>query len=72
MINILNEIRDLFCSLVPSRKDLHLEFYENIDTELIKQMAENNALDGNTVYNIINYIINLIKNYNHQLWMSLL
>lgn len=60
LINILNEIRNEFCSLVPSRKDLHLEFYENIDTELIKQMAENNALDGNTIYNIVNYIINLI------------
>jgi hypothetical protein len=60
LVNILNEIRNLFCSLVPSRKDLHIEFHENIDTDLIKQMAENNALDGLTVYNIVNYIINLI------------
>jgi hypothetical protein len=60
LIKILNEIRDLFCSLVPSRKDLHKEFYENIDTELIKQMVENNALDNSTVFNIVNYIINLV------------
>ena len=63
LINILSEIRDTFCSFVPRRNDIHREMYENIDIDFIKSMAQNNAIDGTTIYNLAIYIVSLIKKF---------
>ena len=63
LISLLNEIRDTFCDLVPNRKDIHEEIYENIDIDLIKNMIEHNAFDIENLKNLSIYIISLVKRF---------
>ena len=52
LLNIITELRDTFCKFVPNRQDIHEEIYENIDVELIKNMATNDAFDDENLYKL--------------------
>ena len=47
----------------PSRNDLHHKIHENIDIDYIEQMIKHNAISGDYIYNIVNYIITQIKTF---------
>ena len=61
MINVLSELREKLCNLVPHRVDLHKEYYEFIDVDLIKQMLDNNAMSPSFVISLVNYIISVLR-----------
>jgi len=63
MIAVLTELRDVLCSLVPNRPDIHKEIHENIDIDLIKNMVENNAFDNKNLYQLTIYIVSMIKKF---------
>ena len=64
VIAVLEEIRDGICELVPSREDLHETMYEAIDIDLIKQMLQHDALDNSYIFNLIQFIITKLKNFD--------
>ena len=61
IISILEEVRERIALLTPNRVDMHKLLEEYIDTELIKQMLENNAVDDNYFYRLSCYIIERLK-----------
>lgn len=61
IILILDEIRQRIALLTPNRIDMHKLLEEYIDTELIKQMLENNAVDDNYFYRLSYYIVERLK-----------
>jgi hypothetical protein len=64
VIAVLEEIRDGICELVPSRNDLHETMYEAIDIDLIKQMIQHDAIDNSYIYNLVQFIITKLKNFD--------
>ena len=64
LLSILEEIRERVCDLVPSRGDLHETMYENIDIDLIKQMLSHDAMNDEYIYNIVQFIITQLKNFD--------
>ena len=50
--------------MVPNRLDLHEDLYEHIDTRLLQQMLEHDAVDSNYIFNLIQYIIDKLKNFD--------
>lgn len=60
-ISILDEIRQRISLLTPNRVDMHKLLEEYIDTELIKQMLENDAVDDNYFYKLSHYIVERLK-----------
>tara|TARA_B100000427_G_C15433214_1_gene561789 strand:+ start:21 stop:527 length:507 start_codon:yes stop_codon:yes gene_type:complete len=63
LLNVLTEIRDMFCEFVPNRLDIQEEIKEKIDPILIKNMIENNAFEKSELYNLSIYIISLVKKF---------
>jgi hypothetical protein len=63
LMKLIEEIRDTFCGLVPSRTDIHTEIHDKIDIIIIKNMMENNAFDDESLMNLCKYIISLIKKF---------
>lgn len=62
-VQIITEIRDRICMFAPSRNDLHHNIHENIDIDYIEQMIKHNAISGEYIYTIVNYIITQIKTF---------
>ena len=63
VISLLEELKTLFYSCVPSRIDIHQEIYEGIDIELISQMIDNRVFDTESIKGVCIYIIDLIKRF---------
>lgn len=63
LIILLKEMKQLFYSLVPSRRDIHTEINESIDTDLLLQMIENKAIDDTEILKIMEYIVSLILRF---------
>lgn len=61
LIIMLKEIKILIKNLIPNRLDIHNDIDDKIDTELLLQMLSNNAINFNEIYNLMNYIHNLLK-----------
>lgn len=61
LLAILNEIKERICQLIPSRKDLHKNVEDNIDTKLIEQMLKYNALDDSYIFNVVQFIVTQLK-----------
>ena len=59
--SLLEQIKERLCNIVPKRKDLHEQIEENIDISYFKQMVEHNALDNSIIRQIMNYVIDKIK-----------
>lgn len=69
--NILSEIKERLCNIVPKRRDIHRELDENLDVDFYRQIQSNNALDQNTINGIMFYIIEQIKTFGSledELW----
>uniref|UniRef100_A0A6C0E5J1 Uncharacterized protein n=1 Tax=viral metagenome TaxID=1070528 RepID=A0A6C0E5J1_9ZZZZ len=61
VIDLLDEFKTMIYSCYPSRVDKHNEIEKHLDSELIKQMIKNNAIDINDIRKMSFYILNLIK-----------
>lgn len=57
----LEEIRARIALMTPKRIDIHQKLAEYIDIDFIKQMLENEAIDNKYIYNLVNYIIDKLK-----------
>jgi hypothetical protein len=63
IIDCLKDTRYFMASLIPNRKDIHQELWEKIDTELIEQMINNEAIDPLYIKQLVCYIVNKIKQF---------
>lgn len=61
IILILKEIKHLFYALIPHRHDIHNELNEHIDTDLLLQMLENDAITFDEIFKIMTYIVELLQ-----------
>ena len=57
IINILTELREKLCKLVPHRHDLHEEYHQFIDVDLIKQMLDNDAMSPSFIISLVNSFV---------------
>ena len=64
LLQILEDIKERICDLVPNRPDIHQDMYEHIDTRLLQQMLEHDAVNDNYIFNLIQFIINTLKNFD--------
>lgn len=64
LLQILEDIKDRICDLVPNRPDIHQDMYEHIDTRLLQQMLEHDAVNNNYIFNLIQFIIDTLKNFD--------
>jgi len=60
-LDIMTNIKDLLCIIVPSRIDIHLEINEILDIDFIKHKTNDN--DNKYIFDIINYILDKIESY---------
>ena len=58
---ILEEIRARICLVVPKRVDLHEDMHEHLDVDHFRTMVKHNAFDITMIKNIMNFIIDKIK-----------
>ena len=61
LILILKEIKNIFYSLIPNRHDIHEEINNIIDTDLLLQMLENDAITFEEIFKIMQYIVELLQ-----------
>ena len=61
LVSLCEELKDRINNLTPSRRDLHIQLNDSIDTDLIKQMLLNDAFDDNDVNHIVNCIFERLK-----------
>lgn len=61
LIDILQELHDFTLNLVPSRKDLHVEFSEIVDIDFIKQKLEHKVFSHEDFNNLFSYWIDWVK-----------
>jgi hypothetical protein len=61
IVELLDEFKVIVVSCYPSRTDKHLELDQHLDSDLIKQMIKNNAIDFCDIKKMSFYILNLIK-----------
>jgi len=61
LLKAMIEIKLNLKSLVPNRADFHQQLDENMDIEFLKEMLQNDAVDGSYIYNMICYIVQKIK-----------
>ena len=66
ILPMLEDTKILMKSCIPRRHDIHAEINEAIDIELIKQMIKHNAFDKESIRDIVNYIINKIKQFDSE------
>jgi hypothetical protein len=59
-LTILTDIKQLICSILPSRIDIHKEIDEIIDIEYIAQMAKHDAIEPSYIFNMINYLLDKV------------
>lgn len=62
-IQILDEIRHRLCALTPNREDMHTKIMENIDIDHMDSMIKYDAISGEYIHSVINFIISQIKEY---------
>ena len=74
---LLYDVKQKIFKLIPSRHDLHLKINEEIDIHLIEQMINNDAMTGDSVYNITKVLCNYIEMFqapvddkNFKEWMD--
>ena len=74
---LLYDVKQRIFKLIPSRHDLHLKINEEIDIHLIEQMINNDAMTGDSVYNITKVLCNYIEMFqapvddkNFKEWMD--
>ena len=58
---LLTDVFNMIKKVIPNRLDIHEEYSNTIDTELITQMIHNNALSNESMKKYIQYIFGLIK-----------
>ena len=63
LIPLLEDTRILLISCVPNMKQIHSDINEKIDTPFIKSMIENDALDKDYIYKMVDYIISYVKDF---------
>ena len=63
LLNILRDIRDMFCKFVPNNLDIQREIHDGIDIELLKNMLTHDAFDDQNLYNLAMFIISLVKRF---------
>lgn len=61
LIDILNELCDFVCCLIPSRNDLHTEFKQEFDIRFLKQQFENHVFEYKEFRNLFTYLIEWTK-----------
>ncbi len=61
LIGFVQEIKDMLKKLIPNRLDLQEEIEMSLDIEILKQRLENNVMNQNDIFEMINYIINWIR-----------
>lgn len=57
----IEDIKEMIKKLVPSRADIHETMNTQLDTTLITQMIEAQAMDGTTIFRQMTYIITLVR-----------
>lgn len=63
LIGFVEEIKTMFKELVPHRLDLHNEMDNQFDIEILKQRLENNVLNQNDIFIMMEYIVNWIRQF---------
>ena len=58
---LYQELRDRICNLTPNRKDRIEDIHEHMDVELFYQMISHNAFDHTSLYNLVCYVFEKIK-----------
>lgn len=58
---LLDDIKEILFNLIPSRTDLHNEINENVDSELIYTMIQNNAINYEQIVCIMLFIIKYLE-----------
>ena len=61
LVILLNELKQIIFTIIPSRHDLHEEINFKIDGDSIKNSLKHNALKPETIYEIMCYLVELIK-----------
>ena len=64
LLQLLEDIKERICDLVPNRPDIHQDLYEHIDTKFLQQMLEHDAVDDSYIYNLVQFIIDTLKNFD--------
>lgn len=64
LLQLLEDIKERICDLVPNRPDIHQDLYEHIDTRFLQQMLEHDAVDHSYIFNLIQFIIDTLKNFD--------
>ncbi len=70
LINLITELKTYMMACVPNRLDIHHEINTNIDIELWKQMLNNNAFDNNTIYGVMQYVMQKIKEWSAPVYLN--
>jgi hypothetical protein len=61
VVELLDEFKVMVYSCYPSRTDKHNDIDKHLDSDLIRQMIKNNAMDLNDIRKMSFYILNIIK-----------
>ena len=62
-LKILDEIRHRLCAITPNRSDMHTKIMENIDVDHMDSMIKHDAISGEYIHSVVNYIVSQIKEY---------
>lgn len=57
----VEDVKKMIKDLIPNRTDIHNTMEARLDTTLLSQMIENNAIDGTIIFNQMEYIIVMIR-----------
>jgi len=60
IIPMLKDTSRLIKSCIPTRNDIHKQIDEHIDIDYITQMIEHNAMNNETIIELINYITSMV------------
>ena len=63
IIPLLDDVKLMLKNCTPNRKDIHDELESKIDTPYIADMIKHNVIGQDYIYNMVNYIFNLVIEY---------
>jgi hypothetical protein len=63
LIGFVDEIKQMLKNLVPHRNDLHIEMDNQIDSQILKQRLENNAISQEDIFKLMEYIVDWIRQF---------
>jgi hypothetical protein len=63
LIGFVDEIKQMLKELVHHRQDLHKEMDDKIDSQILKQRLENNAMNQEDIFTMLEYIVNWIRQF---------